>query len=446
MKIPKKYLHKSGTHKGHLNQALLQVEGNFKCRDPHPKIRGLLYLNYASNRLNPQVWATIESFKPIQQLVAPKDVPSKYLSRSNSLKHDLLQVKGSFSHRDPHPKVKGILFYAMWKGKQVWRPTETFKPMKSLPDSIPSAYLLKGGLGLNQEKLSTGSNKNTFVRGDKHPTIEGFYYKQWCPTKDRENWTHESSVFYKRYIEPNLGNKRRINQEVLQIKSRRRFAAGDKHPKVDGFVFKTYDRQHRQHWEASETRQARLDHRKKTRIYDSEKERLNRIKYFSNPENRVKKREKDKQHARKPESKIKRNAYLKKYNSKPINKLLLNVRNRINTALNDFLVKKEESTICLLGCSIRKLKKHIESNFKEGMAWDNFGEWHLDHIIPCKARHPLNGDYIFDLTKPSHQKVCFNYQNLQPMWASENSSKCNKIHWSIVLTLMLNNYKTIGLN
>ena len=45
-----------------------------------------------------------------------------------------------------------------------------------------------------------------------------------------------------------------------------------------------------------------------------------------------------------------------------------------------------------------------------------------------------------------HQKICFNWQNIQPLWERDNILKDDNIHWSIVLTLMMNNYKTIGLN
>lgn len=44
--------------------------------------------------------------------------------------------------------------------------------------------------------------------------------------------------------------------------------------------------------------------------------------------------------------------------------------------------------------------------------------WHVDHIIPCAA---------FDLTKPAEQAKCFHYSNLQPLWATDNYRKSNKI-------------------
>ena len=74
----------------------------------------------------------------------------------------------------------------------------------------------------------------------------------------------------------------------------------------------------------------------------------------------------------------------------------------------------------LLGCTVSFFMKHIESQWKEGMTWDNYGYrgWHIDHIIPCSA---------FDLTKEEEQKKCFHYTNQQPLWAEENMKKGAKI-------------------
>ena len=51
------------------------------------------------------------------------------------------------------------------------------------------------------------------------------------------------------------------------------------------------------------------------------------------------------------------------------------------------------------------------------MTRQNQGEWHIDHIKPCAA---------FDLTDPKQQKECFNYKNLQPLWAQDNIKKSDK--------------------
>jgi len=94
------------------------------------------------------------------------------------------------------------------------------------------------------------------------------------------------------------------------------------------------------------------------------------------------------------------------------------LRKRVRNALLG--TAKAETTMNLLGCSMEELRRHLESNFEEGMSWGNHGihGWHIDHKIPCSA---------FDLTDPEQQKECFNFRNLQPLWAKDNWSKGNKI-------------------
>ena len=77
------------------------------------------------------------------------------------------------------------------------------------------------------------------------------------------------------------------------------------------------------------------------------------------------------------------------------------------------------STVRMFGCNILQLRHHIEKQFKVYMTMNNHGKggWHLDHRVPCKA---------FDLSNPLHQRVCFWYKNLQPMWGSENIKKNDK--------------------
>jgi len=97
-------------------------------------------------------------------------------------------------------------------------------------------------------------------------------------------------------------------------------------------------------------------------------------------------------------------------------KLRGNLTIRIWQALKG--INKSERTIKLLGCTIEFLKKHLEKQFTEGMSWSNYGRgWHVDHIRPCSS---------FDLSKKSEQLKCFNYKNLQPLWAIDNLEKSNK--------------------
>lgn len=93
------------------------------------------------------------------------------------------------------------------------------------------------------------------------------------------------------------------------------------------------------------------------------------------------------------------------------------LRNRLCKSLKSQSAKKSKRTLELAGCRIDELWKHLEKQFKDGMTRQNQGEWHIDHIKPCS---------LFDLTDPEQQKECFNYKNLQPLWAIDNIKKGNK--------------------
>ena len=93
------------------------------------------------------------------------------------------------------------------------------------------------------------------------------------------------------------------------------------------------------------------------------------------------------------------------------------LRSRLTNAFKVQDIRKNNKTLDLLGCSLDHLKQHLESQFQEGMNWENYGEWHIDHKKPCAA---------FDLTDEDQQKECFNYTNLQPLWAVDNIRKSDK--------------------
>lgn len=107
-------------------------------------------------------------------------------------------------------------------------------------------------------------------------------------------------------------------------------------------------------------------------------------------------------------------------------RLTHNLRGRIWQAMNNQASNKYNSSIELLGCSVELVRKHLESQFKEGMTWGNYGEWHIDHIRPCAS---------FDLTKLEEQKKCFHYTNLQPLWAKDNLSKADKYDYKLDVDL-----------
>ena len=101
-------------------------------------------------------------------------------------------------------------------------------------------------------------------------------------------------------------------------------------------------------------------------------------------------------------------------------RLVSNIKRRIDDGLNG--ERKAAAIIVLLGLAkeddpIKFLWLHLKTKFKEGMTIKNYGDWHVDHIKPCAS---------FDLTDAKQQMLCFNYTNLQPLWAKENLQKGKK--------------------
>jgi hypothetical protein len=84
----------------------------------------------------------------------------------------------------------------------------------------------------------------------------------------------------------------------------------------------------------------------------------------------------------------------------------------LNNTLKRFNTKKEDKTINLLGYSASELKKHIESLFLEGMSWENYGDWHIDHIKMVST---------FDKETPMN--IVNSLDNLRPLWAEDNCSR-----------------------
>lgn len=115
--------------------------------------------------------------------------------------------------------------------------------------------------------------------------------------------------------------------------------------------------------------------------------------------------------------------YMDTYNKErlktdPIFKLKLALRVNISNAFkrgnNQF--KKTASTEKILGCTIEEFMIYIENKFTDGMSFDNYGDWHLDHIIPLA------------FAKSEESIILLNHHtNFQPLWAFDNLSKGCKV-------------------
>jgi hypothetical protein len=102
-------------------------------------------------------------------------------------------------------------------------------------------------------------------------------------------------------------------------------------------------------------------------------------------------------------------------------RLACNLRKRLSFLLRASIASKTSQTMTLLGCTMEELKSHLSSRFSKGMTLENYGEWHVDHILPCDS---------FDLTKEEDQRKCFHYTNLQPLWAKDNRIKSNRLMYA----------------
>jgi hypothetical protein len=124
--------------------------------------------------------------------------------------------------------------------------------------------------------------------------------------------------------------------------------------------------------------------------------------------------------------KEKRRIYAKIRSKHDINfKLCKNLRTRLYCALKDNL--KTGSAVEDLGCSIAKLKIHLQLKFTRRpknsaqiMTWNNYeySGWHIDHVRPLSS---------FDLSDPAQLKEACHYTNLQPLWSEENLRKSDSV-------------------
>jgi hypothetical protein len=89
----------------------------------------------------------------------------------------------------------------------------------------------------------------------------------------------------------------------------------------------------------------------------------------------------------------------------------------VSSRIRHSLVKNKNLTsIKYLECDLKTYRSYLENKFLEGMSWDNFGDWHIDHIIPLKYNNPT----IEQVIKRLH------YTNTQPLWKIDNLRKGNR--------------------
>ena len=97
------------------------------------------------------------------------------------------------------------------------------------------------------------------------------------------------------------------------------------------------------------------------------------------------------------------------------------IENTISAAIRKALLKAKggQSWEFLVGYTTKTLIAHLESKFTDGMTWENYGKWHIDHKIPKSW-------FYYESPDDWQFKVCWSLWNLQPLWAADNIRKRNR--------------------
>ena len=104
--------------------------------------------------------------------------------------------------------------------------------------------------------------------------------------------------------------------------------------------------------------------------------------------------------------------------SKPENRVIRILRKRVSSIISGRKGYSSTSVIRGIGCTRIELIAHLEKGFQIGMTWENYGDWHIDHIIPLASAKVASFDEtVTNLSRLSH------YTNLQPLWAADNMAK-----------------------
>ena len=155
------------------------------------------------------------------------------------------------------------------------------------------------------------------------------------------------------------------------------------------------------------------------------KNREKRLQYFSDWQKDNRDRLNDYHQKWREKNIDKHREYKRKYekhrkDTDPLYKLISNFRTAIYQVLKESNVEKNGHYFDILGYTPEELINHLEKQFTEGMTWENYGEFHVDHKLPITS---------FDIQEMGDEEFmrCWCLDNLQPMWGEENIRKSNKI-------------------
>ena len=213
--------------------------------------------------------------------------------------------------------------------------------------------------------------------------------------KYRESKKDLNKVYMKDYYKNNLSKRKEYKEKNVEILKQKRKEYYEKNKEI---ILESTKKRNIQNIEKIQ------DYNKQYRENNLDSEKRRWKEYYEKNKNELIKKSSKK-------TKEKRNTVI-------LEKLKHNVRNRLLFYLKVKNIRKNSKTFDIIGCSPDSLKEHLEKQFTEDMAWENYGYygWHIDHIIPLSSAKTEE-----ELYKLSH------FTNLQPMWASDNRKKGAKI-------------------
>lgn len=116
---------------------------------------------------------------------------------------------------------------------------------------------------------------------------------------------------------------------------------------------------------------------------------------------------------KRPELLAKQTKYIReRLRRDPLFRLTYSVRNRTFVALRDKGYGKKSRTAEMIGCDWQALSEHLQARFQEGMTMENYGKWHVDHVVPLSSA----------ASEEELIRLC-HFTNLQPLWAADNIRK-----------------------
>lgn len=157
----------------------------------------------------------------------------------------------------------------------------------------------------------------------------------------------------------------------------------------------------------------------------SNKEQISKQKKEYHINNREEILEKKREYRKRPENRERANEYFKKYVKENREKYykyrrknphIIAWRRLLYRTLYYLKKEKEGNTFNELQYTPQELRQHLQNQFRDGMSWENYGKWEIDHIRPLTS---------FDESSLPREvnALC----NLQPLWKIENIQKYNNI-------------------